>query len=157
LKLAVPGTDEVGHDETEQNPVVLKLTERRQAPKTRLALAALGQERLEMSTLEGILAGHVHDLDDQAVELAKTSRGLLEMLAANGTDGVRVDPQATLDLAERFMRLYSVQLGELRKTVDLISRISRPQRSQIKVLAAVSADNISFDMPQLSSLGGGDR
>jgi hypothetical protein len=113
-------------------------------PQQRLARAAAGLEQVELRDIENLLASHVLQLDIQASTVAGNARGLVEMLfGADKKATKRLDTTAALDLVERLTKLHSANLSELRKTSDLLARLVRPQRPQIKVLAAVSAEQIN--------------
>ncbi len=136
--------------------IVAMVTTQMRHPRARIARAALGKENLDLSALEGLLAAHVHDLDSQAGQLSRASTGLLAMLL-NDPSEQRADPTAVLDLIEKLSRLYSLQLGELRRTIDLAARLARPQSPSVRVLAAVKADNVEIGLPRGSDLGEVER
>ncbi len=128
-----------------------------ETPRERLAEAALGKRRVEMSDLEGTLAGLVTELEMQASLSGSTARVLIAMILSTPPSTSpsqedllfgevapsSFDVNAALGLAERLTRLNSIQISELRKTVDLLARIVRPDRPRVQVLAAVRADQIN--------------
>lgn len=124
--------------------VVEKMTMMFNNPQQRLARAAMGQEQVELRDIENLLASHVLQLDAQAATVAGHARGLVEMIFSGDKKATKkLDTTAALDLVERLTRLHSANLSELRKTSELLARLVRPQRPQIKVLAAVTADQIN--------------
>jgi hypothetical protein len=112
-------------------------------PRHHLDEAASGKQRVELKDIEGLLAFHLLNADEQATAIAEHTRDLIPLIFAPEQGG-SFDREAALRLAERLTRLYSIQIGEVRKTAELLSRLVRPARSpSIRVLAAVNADHVS--------------
>lgn len=111
-------------------------------PRTALALAAEGQLEVSQDALTGLLAGLALDVHNRSGVVGKRVDDLLEMVFAGGAGG-QVDPAAVLDLVERLSRLHLGQQAELRRTVELLSRITRPSRPRVTVQAAGQQVNIS--------------
>ena len=74
--------------------------------------------------------------------LGKRTDQLLEMLFHAGISET-LDPANTLGLIERLARLHRGQQSELRRTVELLHRITRPSRPKVTVQAAGQQVNIA--------------
>jgi len=106
-------------------------------PRRSLADVARGKARLELHSLEGVLAGHVLAADEQVRCVERGLGGFLGCLFGpeESPDGKKLDLHAGLTLASRAMELQRSALGELRKTTELCARLIAPRRPSMSVFA----------------------
>ncbi len=130
------------------------LSQMRRDPHHHLAEAALGRRPVEPGDVEGLLASHLMVSDALASTVADHEIGLLAMLFSDA--GGKPDAEAVLKLIERMSKLHAVELSELRKTADLLSRMLKPQRPEVSVYAAGQVNVADQQVNSLSSVSLGD-
>ena len=111
-------------------------------PRQALAQAAEGKLEVSKEALSALLDGLVLETHDRGQSVGQRMDELLEMTFSPGAKDM-FDPAAALDLAERLGRLHHGQQTELRRTVELLDRITRPVRSKVTVKAAGQQVNIA--------------
>lgn len=100
-----------------------------------LGLVAQGQQELELGDLQRLLTEAVLASDAQMKKTGARVGEMLEMMFDKGASK-EVDPAAVVDLVARLDRLHRGQAQELRKHIELLTKISRPSRPTVQVLAA---------------------
>lgn len=112
-------------------------------PQQRLELTSRGQAPLRREDLQSLLAGHVVESDNHVRYLGKQKLSLLEMLLDSSKGKSGPDPRTALDLLCRLDRLHNDGMAQVRRTVELLHRISAPPRADVRVVAAGRQVNIA--------------
>jgi hypothetical protein len=97
------------------------------APRVQLRLAAEGERCVLPRELTGMLADHLLEADAQAKELAK-QRGLLLRMLTEDSKKDAGNLIAALDAIAKIDGLQRSMMSELRKTTELLWRMSGPAR-----------------------------
>jgi hypothetical protein len=105
-----------------------------ETPQDRLMEVAGGRRSLEKRDVEALLTRHVLDLDEHVTCLGAHCKELLDYLLSplKKTPG---DPEQTLRLIERLNNMREVESRELRKTADLLVRLSAPRSPRVNIIA----------------------
>ena len=125
-------------------------------PRQALNMAAEGKVAVDQDSLAALLAGLVLENDVRGRAVGLRVDELLE-LVFSASAGDKFDPAAALDLVERLGRLHRGQQAELRRTVDLLVRISRPARPRVTIQAAGKQVNVATTQQVVGSIDLGDR
>jgi len=132
-------------DQAELDRVVEQMELLRQDPREGLRLAALGLQRVDQRHIAGVLSRHLLELDGQVETTHENIRLFTEMVFPRSKPRGRrkkLNMGNALDILQKLTHLSSSQLGDLRKTADLLDRLTAPRRPRIHVQAAVTANEI---------------
>jgi hypothetical protein len=121
-------------------------------PLGRLRLAVQGTGEVRRDDLQALLTGHLLDANSQAKVLGSRLSDLLQMLFDSGL--TEADPGTLLRLMARLSSLYGEQLRELRRTAELLHRMSCPTPPTLQVVNAI---NVGGQRPRPVALGEGRR
>ncbi len=118
-------------------------------PRDRLKAAALGAAPLEIKDIESLLTDHILDADEHAKDLSRTCSQLVEFLFS----GEQPDPVATLGLVKDLSALCSTSSAEMRKSIELLSRIRRQPPPRVQVVSVDGQVNIGEKQVNAVDLG----
>ena len=106
-------------------------------PLERLQLAATGDTRVQLEDLQAILAEHVVAADRRTKELDDHCGALLEMLTSMPEEGEKPpDLAAAVQFLGTMEKVRETRLRDLRRTVELLHRISGSPRPRVQVITA---------------------
>ena len=124
-------------------------------PRQALAQAAEGKLEVSKEALSALLAGLVLETHDRGQSVGQRMDELLEMTFSPGAKDM-FDPAAALDLAERLGRLHHGQQAEMRRTVELLDRITRPARPRVTIRATAEQVNVAGAQQVVGAIDLGD-
>lgn len=127
-----------------QEQASAKLAQADETPRGRLRAAVSGQGQVNREDVEALLADHMLESEGQVKELGKTCKELTEFLFS----GAKQDPVATLKLVTQLTNLHKSHAEEMRRTIELLTRIQRPRSPQIQVIA-VDNDQLNIGDKQI--------
>ena len=116
------------------DPQVVNVVTMRQALRGRLLSAAHGERPVSLRTIEGLLATHLVELDVLAAATVQATEDVIETTFGNGLD-TKVPPSSILEIIERFARIHSSRLADVRRTAELMMWLVA-QRPSVSVLDA---------------------
>ena len=148
--------EHLGRTPDELEHALLSAMKRVLSPREKLVETSLGKRSAQLDDVTGLLANRLVDSDEQAAHLSQLSRQFLDcFFAAERTLGP--DPELTLEVAERLSKLYARHMAETRRTADLMCRIVAPTRPNVKIMAAVQADQVNLSsQQQINNRSSGD-
>jgi len=110
-------------------------------PRIRLKEAAEGKLRVQLEDLEAILADHVVKADRRVQDLDDYTGTLLQVLCTPAPEGEKsLDPAALLEMLSKIERVHGDRQRDLRRTVELLYRISGPPRPRVQILTATQVN-----------------
>ena len=122
-----------GEDSIEQQTSIVPIQVREH-----LQQVAAGEERLDQARLEGLVA-RMAEREDRAVEeLAEQVEVMFEALVATAGDKKTGFSQA-VDSVLKFARLHQERQRGLLRLVELLHKISLPQRPHVQITAVAAA------------------
>lgn len=104
-------------------------------PRESLRAVADGRAQLRREDLEALLTGHLLETDERTRKIAERFEFLLEVLFSPSSPD-DLDVRAVADLTARFDRLHRGSMGELRRCVELLARLSQPAPPTVKVISS---------------------
>jgi len=116
-------------------------------PRGRLTKAATGHLSLQREDLQALLTEHALAADQRSSELDDYAGTMLTMLATPAQDGNSLDPAAVLEMLSKLERIHEGRQRDLRRTVELLHRISGPPRPRVQILAATQV-NVGTEPPE---------
>jgi hypothetical protein len=122
-------------------------------PRGRLKAVASGEAQLKIEDIESLLTDHVLDADAHAKELGKTCSQLVEFMFSDQ----KADPTATLSLIKDLSSLSRASSEEMRKSIELLSRIRRQPPPRVQVVSVDGQVNVASQQVNADSVKLGDR
>ena len=114
-------------------------------PREGIQKVALGERQLTVNDLHGLLAEHLLGADEHARQLGDHRNVLLRMVTEDAVKKGPADLIAALDAISRLDNLERSSLSELRKTIELLWRMSGPRRPPVQILEArPTAERVSL-------------
>jgi hypothetical protein len=117
---------------------------------------ARGDEPLRQQDIEALLTDLVLAADQRSRNLSQRCTTLVEMLfdAKSQKD---MDPAAAMDLVMKLDRVQRNHQADARRGIELLSKISRPQRPMVQVTASTNQLNVAAQqVAGQVNLGGDD-
>ena len=105
-------------------------------PRARIQQAARGEQQLAVDDLNGLLAEHLLGADGHTRQLVEHREVLLRMITDSATKQGPADLLAALDAIARIDNLERASRSELRRTAELLWRMSGPTRPRIDVVGS---------------------
>lgn len=119
------------------------------SPRERLSLAAEGREEVHLQDLQALLCDHVMATDKSAKKFGQNCEQLVQMLLEAGTKN-EIDPNALLDMTTKLNKLFLGRSAELRRTVELLHRITQPALPSVKIIAGRN-DQVNVGFQQVNT------
>ena len=122
------------------------------APRARLKAVANGTAPLRVEDVESVLVDHALDADQRAKGLGQTASELVEFLLSDQ----RPDPEATLRIVKDLSGLSRANGQEMRRTIELLTRIRRQPPPRVQVVAVDGQVNVGDKQINSCTLEVGD-
>jgi len=124
-------------------------------PRQRLRAVAKGDAPLDHQDIEALLTDLVLDADQRSQSLARRCSTLVAMVFDSESRKI-MDPTAAMDLMMRLDRVQRNHQADVRRGVELLSKITRPNRPMVQVVASTSQLNVAAQqVVGGTDLGGG--
>lgn len=111
------------------------------SPRTRMQEVARGTQRLAAADVTSLLAEHLLATEGQAKKIGDYCTDLFDYFADPQTPNT--DPEVTLSLLTKLSKLRQSHIRDVRKTGELLVRLSNPHRPRVQILS-VGADEINL-------------
>ena len=121
-------------------------------PRSRLKAVANGATQLRVGDVESLLVDHALDADQRAKGLGHTASELVAFLLSEE----KPDPEATLKVVRDLSSLAFKNAGEMRKSLELATRIQRRPPPRVQILGVSGQVNVGDKQINTRSLEVGD-
>jgi len=111
-------------------------------PRQRLQAVAKGDAPLDHKDIEALLTDLVLDADQRSRSLARRCGTLVAMVFDSESRKI-MDPTAAMDLMMRLDRVQRNHQADMRRGIELLSKITRPNRPMVQVVASTSQLNVA--------------